>query len=160
MKPFFKTLERVFVYYFASVGISLLANILLSIPLKFIIKSNMSLVSFIVGTLSMLLSLFILFYRYGYKVKKLELKYFLLSLALILLLLVAVLFIIGHAVYIAGPTEFLDEYFSKTLIQSPINPKVAVDLTSAALMISAFLLLYTPTILLAEKIGVKKTNTK
>ena len=160
MKLFLKTFERTFVYYFASVGISLLANILLSIPLIFIIKSNMSLVSFIVGTLSMLLSLFILFYRDGYKVKKLELKYFLPSLAVILLLLISVLFVIGHAVYIAGPTEFLDEYFPKMLIQSPINPKVAVDLTSAALMISAFLLLYTPTILLAEKIGVKKTNTK
>ena len=160
MKLFFKTFERTFVYYFASVGISLLANILLSIPLKFIIKSNMSLVSFIVGTLSMLLSLFILFYRDGYKVKKLELKYFLPSLAVILLLLVAILLLIGHAVYIAGPTEFLDEYFPKMLIQSPINPKVAVNLTSAALMIAAFLLLYTPTILISEKLGIKKRNKK
>ena len=156
MKNFLKTLERIFVYYFASVGISLLINIVLSIPLKFIIKSNMSFVSFIVGTLSMLLSLFILFYRDGYKTKKLELKYFLPSLAVILLLLVAALLIIGHAIYIAGPTELLDEYFPKMLIQSPLNPKVAVNLNSAALMISAFLLLYTPTILLAEKIGTKK----
>ena len=160
MKLFFKTFERTFVYYFASVGISLLANILLSIPLKFIIKSNMSLASFIVGTLSMLLSLFILFYRDGFKTKKLELKYFLPSLAVILLLLVAILLLIGHAVYIAGPTEFLDEYFPKMLIQSPINPKVAVNLTSAALMIAAFLLLYTPTILISEKFGIKKRNKK
>ena len=160
MKPFFKTFERTFVYYFASVGISLLANILLSIPLKFIIKSNMSLASFIVGTLSMLLSLFILFYRDGFKTKKLELKYFLPSLAVILLLLVAILLLIGHAVYIAGPTEFLDEYFPKMLIQSPINLKVVVNLTSAALMIVAFLLLYTPTILISEKFGIKKRNKK
>ena len=134
----------------------MLANIVLSIPLKFIIKGNPSLASFIVGILSMLVSLFILFYRDGYKTKKLELKYFLPSLAVILLLLVAALLIIGHAIYIAGPTELLDEYFPKMLIQSPLNPKVAVNLNSAALMIFAFLLLYTPTILLAEKIGVKK----
>ncbi len=108
----------------------------------------------------MLISLFVLFYIDGHKSKKFDFKYFLPSLALILLLLVAALFIIGHAVYIAGPTEFLDEYFPKTLIQSPINPKVAVNLTSAALMISAFLLLYTPTILLAEKIGVENRNKK
>ena len=158
MKKIVKTLERVFVYYFASVGMSLLANIVLSIPLKFIIKSNPSLASFIVGILSMLVSLFILFYRDGYKTKKLQLKYLLPSLALILLLLVAALFIIGHAVYIAGPTELLDEYFPKMLIQSPLNPKIAVNLNSAALMISAFLLLYTPTILLAEHFGTIKRN--
>lgn len=160
MKPFFKTFERTFVYYFASVGISLLANIALSIPLRFIFQNHISLTGFIVGIISMLASLFVLFYRDGYKTKKLELKYFLPSLAIILLLLVAVLLIIGHAVYIAGPTEFLDEYFPKMLIQSPINSKVTVNLISASLMISAFLVLYTPTILLAEKIGVKKRNQK
>lgn len=158
MKLFLKTFERVFVYYFASVGISLLANILLGFPLKFILKNHTGLMSFIVGTLSMLVSLFILFYRDGYKTKRLELRYFLPSLAIVLLILVAVLLIIGHAVYIAGPTEFLDEYFPAILIQSPINPKVAVNLSTAALMILAFLLLYTPTIILAEHFGVKKAN--
>jgi len=160
MKPFLKTFERVFVYYFASVGISLLANIALSLPLRFIFQNHISLTSFIVGMLSMLVSLFILFYRDGYKTKRLELRYFLTSLAVILLILLAVLFIIGHAVYIAGPTEFLDEYFPAILIQSPINPKIALNLSSAALMILAFLLLYAPTILLAEKIGVKNIHKK
>lgn len=158
MKPFLKTFERVFVYYFASVGISLLANIALSLPLRFIFQNHISLTSFIVGMLSMLVSLFILFYRDGHKTKQLELRYFLPSLAIVLLILVAVLLIIGHAVYIAGPTEFLDEYFPAILIQSPINPKVAVNLSSVALMILAFLLLYTPTIILAEHFGVKKAN--
>lgn len=160
MKPFFKTFERVFVYYFASVGISLLTNILLGFPLKFILKNHTGLMSFIVGTLSMLVSLFILFYRDGYKTKRLELRYFLTSLAVILLILVAVLLIIGHAVYIAGPTEFLDEYFPAILIQSPINSKIALNLGSVALMITTFLLLYAPTILLAEKIGVKNIHKK
>lgn len=158
MKPFLKTFERMFVYYFASVGISLLANIALSLPLRFIFQNHISLTSFIVGMLSMLVSLFILFYRDGHKTKRLELRYFLPSLAIVLLILVAVLLIIGHAVYIAGPTEFLDEYFPAILIQSPINPKVAVNLSTAALMILAFLLLYTPTIILAEHFGVKKAN--
>lgn len=158
MKPFLKTFERMFVYYFASVGISLLANIALSLPLRFIFQNHISLTSFIVGMLSMLVSLFILFYRDGHKTKRLELRYFLPSLAIVLLILVAVLLIIGHAVYIAGPTDFLDEYFPAILIQSPINPKVAVNLSTAALMILAFLLLYTPTIILAEHFGVKKAN--
>ncbi len=160
MKNFLKTFERVFVYYFASVGISLLANLLLNIPLKFIFENYSSLISFIVGIISMLISLFVLFYIDGHKSKKFDFRYFLPSLALILLLLVAALFIIGHAVYIAGPTEFLDEYFPKTLIKSPINPKVTVNLCSALIMGMAFFILYTPTILLAETLGIKKRNNR
>lgn len=160
MKNFLKTLERVFAYYFASVGLSLLASVLLNIPLKFFIKNYNNAVNFAIHALLMLVLLFIFFYRDGFRAKKLELKYFLPSLVVILLLLVTILFIIGHAVYIAGPTEFLDEYFPKMLLQSPINPKVAVNLISTALMISAFFLLYTPTILLAEALGIKKRNKK
>ena len=158
MKQFFKTFERVFVYYFASVGLSLLANLLLNIPLKFIFENYSSLISFIVGITSMLISLFVLFYLDGYKTKKLELKFFLSSLAVILLLLIAVLFVIGHAVYIAGPTEFLDEYFPKVIFQSPINSKVTVNLGSASLMLGAFVVLYTPIVLLAEYLGAKQQN--
>lgn len=160
MKNFLNTFEKVFVYYFASVGISLLANITLSIPLRFVFQNHINLTSFIVGIISMLVSLFVLFYRDGYKTKKLELKYFLPSLAIVLLILVVVLLIIGHAVYIAGPTEYLDEVFPQILFQSPINSKVTINLISSALMISAFLVLYIPTILLAEKIGVKNRNKK
>ena len=158
MKNFLKTFERVFVYYFASVGLSLLATVLLNVPLKFFLKNYNNAVNFAIHALLMLVLLFIFFYRDGYKTKKLEMKYFLPSLAVILLLLVTALFVIGHAVYIAGPTEFLDEYFPKMLIQSPINPKVTVNLISAVLMISAFFLLYTPTILIAEHIGIKQAR--
>lgn len=158
MKPFLKTLERIFVYYFASVGLSLLTSVILNVPLKFIIKNYNNAVNFATHALLMLVLLFVFFYRDGYNTKKLELKYFLPSLAVILLLLVAVLLIIGHAVYIAGPTEFLDEYFPKILLQSPINPKVTVNLGSALLMCAAFLILYAPTILLAETLGIKKRN--
>ena len=160
MKNFLNTFEKVFVYYFASVGIYLLVNIVLNIPLRFIFQNHINLTNFIVGIISMLASLFVLFYRDGYNTKKLELKCFLPSLAVVLLILIAVLFIIGHTVYIAGPTEYLDGFSPKIFIQSPINRKVAVNLNSAALMISAFLVLYTPTILLAEKIGVKNRNKK
>lgn len=158
MKPFLKTLERVFVYYFTSVGISLLANILLSIPLRFVFWNHIALTNFSVGVLSMLISLFFLFYRDGKKTKKVELKLFLPSLVVVLVLIVLITLIIGQAVYVLGPTELLDGFLPKSFVKSPINPKVSFDVYSFASGVAAFLLLYSPIMLISEYVGTKKAR--
>ena len=158
MKQFLKTFERVFVYYFSSIGIFMLGSIILNIPLKLIFKNYNSLYDFIVGIVLLVPTLFLLFYRDGKKTKKVELKLFLPSLAVVLVLIVLITLIIGQAVYILGPTELLDELLPKTFVKSPINPKVAIDVYSFGLGLAAFLFFYSPIMLISEYIGTKKAR--
>ena len=159
MKNFLKSFERLFVYYFASMGISLLAIILLNIPMKFLLGDNYSdLTEFFISALSLVISLFILFYRDGFQNKKFDLKLFLFSELMLLVLLIVVIHFIGRAVYISGPTDCLARYILYKVNPTLINGKVMLNQYYMVLMICAYVFLYAPLILIAEYIGVKIRN--
>ena len=159
MKKFLKTFERIFVYYFASMGISLLASILLDIPMKFLLGDNYTdLTEFFISELSFVISLFVLFFMDGFHHKKIQLKAFMLSELILLILLIVVICLIGRAVYISGPTDHLARYILYQVNPYLINGKVMLNRYCMVLMICAYVALYAPLMLIAEYIGAKIRN--
>ncbi len=132
MKNFLKTFERLFVYYLASMGIALLFGVLCNIPFKLLLDNNF---------------------------KVFKLKTFLFSELLLLILLIVVIYIIGRAVYILGPTDYLAHYILHLANPSMINGKIMLNQYCMILMFCAYVFLYAP-IIIAEYIGVKKNNNQ
>jgi len=156
MKSFLKTFERVFVYYFASMGASVLIGVLLNVPMKLFLGNKFNdFTSFIVGIISLLISMFVLFYIDGYRTKKFELKRFLISELILLSLLIVVIYIIGRAIYISGPTDYLAWHILDKVNPTLINGKAMLNKYCLVLMISAYVVLYAPLILIAEYLGCK-----
>ena len=110
MKKGFKKFGQVFALYFSSMLISLFASIILNIPLKFFITNYNNLTNFIISFLGLYVALFALFFNDGYSNKKFEIKPLFIALGLLLCFVVLVSSIIGHAVYISGPTVYLADY--------------------------------------------------
>ena len=156
MKRVLKTFERLFVIYFSSMLVSVLIGVLLNIPLKLIIKNYNELTSFIVGIISAIITMAILSFIDGSRVKKYEFKYLILSSAILLVLLIIITSIIGRAVYISGPTNYLAHYIVDMVEKSLISEKILLNRCCLVLMIIAYIFLYTPIILIAEYLGVKK----
>ena len=102
--------------------------------------------------------MFVLFCIDGYRTKKLELKLFALSELVLLVLLIVVIYFIGRAVYISGPTDYLGRYILYKVNPNLINGKVMLNQYCMVLMICAYVFLYAPLILIAEYIGVKIRN--
>ena len=153
MKIFLKTFERLFVYYFSSMGIALLFEVLLNLPLKFLLGKNFNnLTSFFIGMTSLMIALLLLFYKDGFRHKKFQLT--------LLLLLIIVIYFIGRAVYISGPTDYLARYILYLTNPSMINGKIMLNQYCMILMICAYAFLYAPIILIAEYIGVKRSHNQ
>ena len=112
------------------------------------------LINFIIGFTSVVISMFVLGLIDGYKSKKIELKLFLLSSFIFLIVLISVISIIGHAIYISGPTDYLASYIHD-VNASLINGKVMFNKYCIVFMIGAYIFLYAPIILIAENLGVK-----
>ena len=160
MKTVFKKFGQVLIFYFASMLISLFASIVLNIPLKFLITNYNNLTNFIVGVLSLCIALFSIFFYEGYKTKKFVLKSLLISLGLLLCFVVIISTLIGHAVYISGPTVYLADYIIR--VKAPAH---ALDLLvlyrySLIFMLLAFIFIYAPIMLIANYLGVKFKNRK
>lgn len=159
MKSLLKTFERIFVYYFASMGLSLLAIFILNIPMKLLLGDNYSdLTDFFISVLSFIVSLFVLLCIDGYRAKKFELKLFIFSELTLLVLLIIVICFIGRAVYISGPTDSLARYILYKVNPGLINGNVMLNRYCMVLMICAYVILYAPVMLIAEYIGVKIRN--
>ena len=158
MKRFFGTFQNVFAYYFASIGISLLVEVLLNIPLKLIFTNFNDFSCFLISFIAFLASVIVLFYRYGYKYKKFEFKLFIFSLLLLLFLIVALIYIIGHAVYISGPTVYLTLHLFNAdgLL---INKVETLHQFCTLLTVGAYVLLYSALMMLFYYLGVKKRMT-
>jgi hypothetical protein len=156
MKNLLKTFERVFVYYFAAMGLSLLISVLLNIPIKILMGDKFSsLTSFYISILPLILSLFVLFCVDGYKTKQFEFKLFLFSEIILLILLAVVVYFIGRAVYISGPTDYLARHIIYKVNHTVINGKALLNNYCMGLMIFAYLLLYSPLMLIAEYTGTR-----
>ena len=134
--------------------------IILNIPLKFIIPNFNNLTNFIIDLLGLSTALFVIFFNDGYSDKKFELKPLLIALGLLLCFVTLVSTIIGHAVYISGPTIYLADY-----IISVKAPAHALDLLilyrySLIFMLLAFIFIYTPIMLIANYLGVRFKKRK
>ncbi len=162
MKRFLKALEGIFVIYFASMGLSLLASTLLNIPLKFIIKDYNNLTNFLVGIIGLIIAMFALSFIYGYKANKLEIKPFLCAAVTFLILLIIVISFIGRAVYISGPTDYLASYIVDNLSSTFATEKQLLNQRCLIYMVCAYIVLYMPTIIIAKLVGVniKKQQLK
>lgn len=159
MKRLLKTFERICVYYFASMGISLLVSILLNTPMKLLLGDKFNdLTEFFISIFPLIISLFVLFCIDGYRTKKLELKLFALSELILLVLLIVVIYFIGCAVYISGPTDYLAWHILYKVNLTLINGKVMLNQCCMVLMICSFVFLYAPLMLIAEFLGVKIRN--
>ena len=151
-----KTFERVFVYYFASMGASVLIGVLLNVPLKLLLGNKFNdLTNFFVSIFSLLISMFVLFYIDGYRTKKFELKRILLSELILLALLIIVIYFIGRAIYISGPTDYLARHILDKVNPTLINGKVMLNKYCMILMICFYIFLYAPLMLIAEYLGYK-----
>ncbi len=161
IKKFLKTFENVFVYYFASLGISLLIGIILNIPLKLLFDIDKNILNFIPSILCVSISLFVLFFKNGYSDKKFQTKNFLFSLILLLVLIIILTMLIGHAIYISGPTNYIADFIFKKLnpdlYYTPIELRtITLNRYKTIAMISAFVFIYSPIMLLGEYLGTKK----
>lgn len=160
MKIVFKKFGQVIVFYFASMLISLFTSIVLNIPLKFLIPNYNNLTNFIVGILSLCIALFSIFFYEGYKTKKFELKSLLISLGFLLCVVTIVSTLIGHAVYISGPTVYLADYILHLKEPMKIFDPIIVNRCCLYLMLLAFILVYAPLMLIANYLGIKFKKRK
>lgn len=144
------------VRYFGSIMIGLAATIVLSFPVKLCTDVDSKLLHFVLMLAAVMVSLAILFFKDGYHNKRFKRKELLLSLPILFALLLIVIRIIGPAIYISGPTDSLARYILLKVNPGLINGKAMLKQYAMDLMTLAFVLVYSPIILLAEYLGAKK----
>ena len=159
MKKFFKIFDCIFAYYFISMGISLLVGILLNFPIKMVFCAYTDLTAFFVGFVCVCISLFILWYRDGYHSTNLEIKPLLLSAGILLALLIVITLLIGRAIYISGPTDYLAYYILHKANPHLINGKVMHNRLCLWLMTGAFVFVYMPLMVLGKYLGFKRKRS-
>ena len=153
-----KRLLNAFSYYFVDFFMAVIVGlgivILLNIPLKFLRVIHMDLSAFIVHFLSMCTVLYIRSYRRGYhrntKTYAFAPQKAILFVGIVFVIQIALILMIGgHAVYITGPTVWLNNYIF------PTADSVGYDWP---FMIGADILIYAPIMILAEYFGDKQNR--
>ncbi len=169
-KNFLKEFEKVFANYFYAIGISfgfsliysLIFTMLRATTLRLTIdKYDANFIHFTVQFLIFVISLFLFFYKLGYKEQKLKIKSFCASLALLLILLLLFAILVGHAIYVSGATVYLGDYLFKkiqpNLYFRPTDLRTETrNLYQITTLITAYVFVYTPTMLIAKHLGIKK----
>lgn len=170
IKRFLKEFEKVFANYFYAIGISfgfsliysLIFTMLRATTLRVTIdKYDANFIHFTAHFLIFVISLFVFFYKLGYKERKLKIKSFSASLTLLLILLLLFAVFVGHAVYVSGATVYLGDYLFKKLQPKlyfrPINLRTETrNLYQIATLITAYAFVYTPIMIIARYLGIKK----
>ena len=156
MRKLFKGFDHVFAYYFMSMGISLLAGIVLNLPIKMVFGAYTDLTAFLIGFICVCVSLFLLWYRDGYHATHLDIKPLLRSAAVLLALLIIITLCIGHAIYISGPTDYLADCILYKVNPHLINGKAMYSRLCLWLMIGVFVCIYTPLMVLGKYCGHKR----
>ena len=161
MKKYLKNFERIFVNYFAAMGISLLFVIIINIPLKLVMgESYNELTYFLVSEIPLIIAIFILFFIDGYRVRKIEVKPFIIGQAMQLILVSAFTLFIGPAVYVSGPTNILAREIAFCYDLVPTATKIMYNRYSLLLAIVTFIIIYAPIMIFAERLGVKKRGNR
>ena len=152
MKKYFKKFEIYLVNYFSSFVIALIVCIICSIPVRFIRTLNSGMGDFIVSIIITVISLFVMSYNEGYRHREFQLKLIFISIIFLLCSQIILVLIIGHAAYITGPTIHLAYYIKPEFIRG----NEPLKNLNTNLMILAFLIIYSPIMVLGEYIGVRK----
>ena len=156
MKNFKKYFLSLFIGYFASMGISVLGGFFYSLPISFYFNSNINLAYFIINFIVVLISMFIFFYIEGYKLKIFDFKPLIISLVSFLGLLIIILLIIGRAVYVSGPTDYLVRYVLLDLEPDFLVNKKIHNLHCLIAMIISYIFFYAPIMVTAMYLGNRK----
>ena len=161
MKAILKDFEKVFSYYFISLYGGFFGAILFNIPIKFIVNINNKLLSFLLGIVFMVISLCILFYRKGYKENNFKLGKTIISIFSLLFVLLAVLLffylcIRSEFIYFSGPTDYLATY----LFDIYNLNFVYIRYGDLALMLIAFIFIYSPIMIFGQYLGAKIHNKR
>jgi hypothetical protein len=140
-------------------GISLLFVIITNVPLKFIMREIYNEITyFLVSEISLIIGMFALFFRDGYRARKIELKPFAIGLLIQFSLMVIFTLFIGPAIYVSGPTNILAREIAFSYDLGPTATKVMSNRYSLLLMIIAYIIVYVPIMIFAERLGIKKRN--
>ena len=159
MKKYLKNFERIFVNYFASMGISLLFVIITNIPLKLVMgESYNELTDFLLSEISLIIAIFVLFFIDGYRARKIEVKPFIIGQLMQLILVLVFTLFIGPAIYVSGPTNILAREIAFCYDLDPMHTKIMYNRYSLFLAIVTFIIIYAPIMILAERLGVKKIS--
>ena len=159
MKKYLKNFERIFVNYFASMGISLLFTVITNIPLKLVMgESYNELTYFLLSEISLIIAIFVLFFIDGYRARKIEVKPFIIGQLMQLILVFVFTLFIGPAIYVSGPTNILAREIAFCYDLAPMATKIMYNRYSLFLAIVTFIIIYAPIMILAERLGVKKRS--
>ena len=159
MKKYLKNFERIFVNYFASMGISLLFVIITNIPLKLVMSESYNESTyFLVSEISLIIAIFILFFIDGYRARKIDVKPFIIGQIMQLILVSVFTLFIGPAIYVSGPTNILAREIAFCYDLAPMATKIIYNRYSLLLAIVTFIIIYAPIMILAERLGVKKRS--
>ena len=152
IKGFVKKFAPYFVNYFAGIGMSLLFVVALNIPMRFL-KLGTPVAYFLVGALGAVITMYVLSFRKGYNSNSRTYKYrhkeVLMYIACVFAVQIVLTLLIGPAVYIAGPTMWVDEYIGNVINTTPL-------VSNWILMLLADIFLYTPAMLYGEYRGAKE----
>ena len=100
--------------------------------------------------------MFVFFYFEGYRRKSYNFKKHILSISALLVLLIIVVLIIGRAVYVSGPTDYLVRYIFIDLKPDFAVNKLIYNLHCLFFMIVSYILVYAPIMFFAFRLGNKK----
>lgn len=156
MKNFKKFFIGIFIGYFTSMGISVLGAFFYSIPINYYFDSKNNLAYFIINFTVVLISMFVFFYIEGYKLKIFDFKALMISLVVFLALLIIVVYIIGRAVYVSGPTDYLVHYVLLDLKPDFLVNKKIYNLHCLVAMVISYIFFYAPIMVTALYLGNKK----
>ena len=151
-----------FVNYFAGVGVGLLISVVCNIPLRFIKIINIDLALFIVGFVGMGVTLFRRSWALSYSANSytytFKLKTTLLLVGMVLGVQILLSLLIGHTVYISGPTHWLAFYVLSAINPTLVNAKTMLLNIDWALLLVADICIYAPIMILGEYLGAKQHN--
>lgn len=122
---------------------SLLFVLALNIPMRFL-KLGTPVAYFLVGALGAVITMYVLSFRKGYNSNSRTYQYrhkeVLMYIACVFAVQIVLTLLIGPAVYIAGPTVWVDEYIGNVINTTPL-------VSNWILMLLTDIFLYTPAML-------------
>ncbi len=160
MKAYFKKLCLYLFYLFASFWFCIFAGIVYNIPIKLIFKPSdlaMDIIEFVLSIICIVITLFILCYKQGYKRKKFDIKQTLWLMVSLLVVHQIASFL--QAYYIAGPAHSLARtiyFLDKEAMLTWYMPLGLYHPLVAAIDI----VFVVPTMVLGEYMGARKYESK
>lgn len=160
MKSYFKKLGLYLLFLFASFWFCIFAGIVYNIPIKLMFKPSdlvMDIIEFVLSIICIVITLFILCYKQGYKQQKFDIKQTLWLMVSLLIVHQIASFL--QAYYIAGPAHslartiyFLDE-------EAMLTWRMPLGLVHS-LIAAIDIVFVVPSIVLGECLGVKKYKSE